>query len=131
MKRAILTAVSLVLVASGAAACGGSPEDASVDDFCEAAVSVPTDSDPDAKAIKDWADRMDETGTPKDMPDDARDGFELFIKTAKGLDDDASAEEMQEADKDFSDQDNDSVDAYSKYVADTCADQMKEQMGGN
>jgi hypothetical protein len=129
MKRAILTAVSLVLVAGGAAACGGSPKDASVEDFCTAATDA--QGVDDAKGIKDWAEKMDETGTPSDIPDDARDGFELYIKTAKKLDDDASDEELNDADKDFSDKDNDNIEAYNKYVTETCADQIKEQMEGN
>jgi len=124
MKRAFLTVASLALVFGGTAACGGSPKDASVDDFCEAAMDV-TGID-DAKGMKDWAENMDKVGTPKDMPDDARDGFELIIKTAKKVDDDASEEEMNDLDKDFSDEDDKNSDAFGEYVGKNCTPEMPD-----
>ena len=123
MKKTILTA-TMLLVAGTTAACGGSaPTDASVEDFCHEY----TQSNDDESG-EDAAKRLEETGTPKDMPDDARHGFEVIIKFAKKDDGDMSEDDKQKEYEDLSDGDKDDVDAFISYAADKCADEMKEQM---
>ena len=97
-----LLAASLVLVAGGAVACGddggsggGDGADApSAKEFCGALTDFRddfADADPtkDLKAyiqtLKDAADRLENVGTPEDMPADAKDGFDLTVKKIKDL----------------------------------------------
>ncbi|HEY3013982.1 MAG TPA: hypothetical protein VGJ41_02670 [Nocardioides sp.] len=123
MKKTILTA-TMMLVAGTTAACGGSaPKDASVDDFCQEY----THSE-DNESGEDAAKRLEDVGTPKDMPDDARHGFEVIIKLAKKDDGDMSDEDKQKEYDDLSDDDKDDVDAFLSYASEKCADQLKEQM---
>ena len=46
---------------------------------------LPSDEDM-AKAVKDWGSRMEEVGTPEDISDDARKGFESVVDQAKEID---------------------------------------------
>jgi hypothetical protein len=131
MKK-ILAAASLLLVAGATAACGGgAPTDASEDEFCKTQQSILDDmptpkagEKPDnkvvVKALKSWADRVEETGTPEDIPEDARKGFELQVKLVGELDDDADEEDFDKIDKDMSEDEKAQSDAFDKYVQDTC-----------
>jgi len=110
-------AACLLLVAA-TSACGGAPTDASTDDFCDTVNGV-THVD-DGKDLHKLADRMDDTGTPSDMPKEARAGFELFVETAKDIDDDATREEIDDADQDFSAKQKHQINAFNTYVSDTC-----------
>ena len=58
------------------------PEEASVDEFCKPF----TDAGMDPK-LSEVADQLKDVGTPKDIPDDARKGFEILIDHADELDD--------------------------------------------
>ncbi|KQP63733.1 MULTISPECIES: hypothetical protein [unclassified Nocardioides] len=125
---------SLVLLASMATACGGSddgastPDDASSDDFCstysEIISSTADQEEPDAGAIKDFADQLAEVGTPENISEDGREGFEIFIDTINELPDDASAAEIEDFDPDISDEDDAKVDAFFEYTATECADAL-------
>jgi hypothetical protein len=118
MKKATLAA-SLLLVAGTSAACGGggSPTDASQDDFCNV---VNVDSIDTGKEVKDFVNKFEDVGTPKDMPADARAGFELFTGEAKKVKDDASQEDLQAIGTDLSDDDTKKVEAFFTYVGETC-----------
>jgi len=135
LKTAALTVAGLALALGGLAGCGsddsdggGSPTNASKEDFCSTFESMASDmqdvdpSDPGAavKAIKDAGDKLEETGTPEDMPDDARDGFEVIIKTLTGLDDNASIEDLAKIGQDLSDSDEANSKAFDEYLSDTC-----------
>lgn len=90
MKKMTALAISLLLVGFGTTACGGdgaadAPKDASVEDFCGALRGYDLEAD-DAN-VADYIDDMKQVGTPADMPDDARKGFEFMIEKATELDD--------------------------------------------
>lgn len=145
--RARLTlAGAMLLVGAVTAACGdgsGAPSDASKDDFCEAANSLMSDllpedmgtpelpSDQDmARAVKDWGSRMEEVGTPEDIPDDAREGFEAVVDQAKEIDAaDFSMEKLEELEKggaDASKEVEEQADAFGDYLTETCGNPMDD-----
>lgn len=125
---------SLVLLASMATACGGgddgasTPDDASSDDFCstysDILSGIGDQEEPDAGAIKDFADQLAEVGTPENISEDGREGFEIFIDTINDLPDDASAAEIEDFDPDISDEDDAKVDAFFEYTATECAEAL-------
>lgn len=126
-----LLAASLVLVAGTATACGGAPTDASTKDFCaaitkigEASVGVDSESptEDQIKAVKEAFADFEEVGTPEDISDDAREGFELIVESIADIDDDATAEELDKAGEDFSGDEEKKTDAFSEYVGETCTD---------
>ena len=131
-----LLAAGLVLVAGGAVGCGddgggggGGGDDApSAKDFCGALKDFQddfADADPtkDLKAyiqtLKDAADRLEDVGTPEDMPADAQDGFDFYVEKIKDLDDDATLDDLAGI-GDVSDEDQKKLDALDDYVAKTC-----------
>lgn len=133
-----LTAVSLVLVASSVAACGGgggggAPSAASEEEFCDTFNSLFTDmssmsqseQDEVVQKIKDWGEEMEEVGTPEDIPDDARDGFETSIELIGELDEDATTEDFEKLGDDLSKDEEDAVDAFDTYTTDTCGSPME------
>lgn len=88
MKTAALV-ISLLLVGFGTTACGSdsaadAPKDASVEDFCGALTGL--DDATDDSKVADHLDDMLRVGTPADIPDDARKGFEFLIEKAAELD---------------------------------------------
>jgi hypothetical protein len=132
----VLMAATLVLVAGTTVGCGGGDKDgggapaaASEKDFCDTFTSFTEDmaasSDKETsdqiKTAKDAVAKLADVGTPKDIPADARDGFEIFIDTIKGIDDNASEEDLQNIDSDLSEADNKKVSAFTTYYADTCS----------
>jgi hypothetical protein len=133
MKLA-LTAASLVLVAGGAVACGGDDgggggKTASKDDFCGAfeqfyqdLTGVAEDEKNLAKVLKDAAKRIEDVGTPKDIPDDAKEGLELTLDAIHDLPDDATSDDIAELDSKFSDAEKKKTDAFSDYLDKTCPD---------
>jgi hypothetical protein len=112
MKKA-LRAASLLLVAGIATACGGddgagAPEAASVEEFCKAWSDVA----PHSKE-EEFAEAVKPVGTPEDIPDDARKGFELLIDHTK--------------DKDkYSDQEFAQYRALITYYAKTCLPDLSD-----
>jgi hypothetical protein len=146
--RARLTLTSAVLlVGAVTAACGGggsgAPSDASEDGFCEAANSLLTDLMPDdmsapevpsdedmAQAVKDWGTRMEEVGTPDDIPDDAREGFEAVLAQIEEIEaSDFSAENLEELGNggaEASEEVQRQAEAFGDYVTETCGDPMDD-----
>ena len=136
MKPALLVA-SLVLVGGSAVACGGggasgAPTDASEKDFCEGYQSLFSDmsgmteaSDKEIIAkIKDWAATMEKTGTPEDISDDARAGFETTLSLIDDLDDDAKQADFEKIDDGLSEAETKQVDEFDTYTTDTCGSVM-------
>jgi hypothetical protein len=134
----VLMAATLVLVAGTTVGCGGgdsskdsggAPADASESEFCDTFTKFTEDmagssdqkTSDQIKTAKDAVDKLAEVGTPKGIPADARDGFEIFIDTIKGIDDNASQEDLQSIDSDLSKTENDKVTAFTTYYSDTCA----------
>ena len=114
IKRPAAALSATVLLAFSLSACGGPPTDASEDEFCEVVLEEPGD---DVDAVHDWADKLEETGTPEDIPDDARNGFELLVDFAKDVDED-DIDNFEEGD--FSDDEQKDFAAYSEYLTETC-----------
>jgi hypothetical protein len=139
MKRISLLAASLLVVgllagcgSDGGSAASGSPKDATVDEFCQPFVDMISDittkganmSDTDAvKLAKDLADKLAKVGTPKDMPADARKGFELVIKKLQALPDDATKEEVDKA-QNLTTEEKKYSDALGQYITTNCADKL-------
>ena len=99
------------------AGCGGSdiPEDASVKEFCKA-------GDTFARATKfsdgvKAADDLHDTGTPKGIPGDARDGFELVVELVSDSDDQADLEKRY---KKLSAKQKKSVEELDDFIAKKC-----------
>ena len=133
-----LLAASLVLVAGGAVGCsddgggdGGGGDDApSAKDFCGALKDFQddfADADPtkDLKGyiqtLKDAADKLETVGTPDDMPADAQDGFDFYVRRSRTSSDDATLDDLASI-GDVSDADQKKLDALDDYVSKTCPD---------
>lgn len=142
IKRPIIAAGAATLMALSLAACGGSaPADASTEEFCEVTndTSWFTDIEEDdydgfVDAIKEYVDRLEEVGTPEDISDEAREGFELQIEAAGDIsaDDLRDAEDSGSAESpfetDLSEEDIEKVTAFQTYQAETCGGLDLEDM---
>lgn len=138
-KRPLATAGATVLLALSLTACGGgSPSDASVKDYCDA-VRGDTNTEAFGKALEDkdydkivdlfkeQAEKVEKVGTPKDISDDAREGFEIQVDAIKDIDgDDVKKAFESDGDSDpfedkISKDDKKKVEAYTKYESETCS----------
>ncbi len=144
MKLGLLAA-SLVLVAGGAVGCGddggsgsgngndggngsgSSDEGASTEDFCAAFQAFADDlagvTGQEAnlgEILKKAAERIEEVGTPEDIPDDAKEGLQVTLDAILALPDDASVEDMGALEDEFTDADKEKTDAFSEYLEETC-----------
>lgn len=136
-RKAMLAVASTALVLGAVAGCGGdgssssAPDDASKDDFCEAFsglfegiladVGAGDVSESDSvAAIKDWAADMREVGTPSEMPDQAREGFEVFVEAAEDLDENASLGDLESLGGDLSAADQEAGDAFGTWAIENC-----------
>lgn len=115
----------LVLVGGMATACGDdssdAPEDASKDDFCNLLEEAPTADKPSQDDVDEWVDKLKDTGTPDDIDDDARHGFEVLV----GAIDDADVDDIDD-ESTFEDLVKDSgdrkdVEKFFVYYAKKCA----------
>lgn len=131
-----LLATSAILSMLGLAACGGgstdvdAPTDASVEDFCGAYVSLFTEGDVEAikgEDITSWGEELEQVGTPEELSEDERAGFEILVSFAGDVDADADLADIE--DPDVSDDEQEQLDAFISYTATACTDQMME-LGG-
>jgi hypothetical protein len=136
-----LAAAGLVLIAAGAVGCGddgdgggGGDDTSSTADFCGALKEFeggvdgvdPTKDLPGyIKALQGAADKLDEVGTPKGMPDDAKDGFDLTLERIDDLPDDATLDELSGM-GDVGDADQKKIDALDDYITKACPDLAEE-----
>lgn len=115
-RRGLLPAASVVsgvlLVSCGSS---GIPTDASLKDFCKAGeeFSTVTKFDDGVKAASDLHD----TGTPKGIPADARDGFELVVQLVTDAKDQADLEKRYNK---LTAKEKKSVNALDGYIAKSC-----------
>ena len=140
MRMSLLAAPLLVaglLAGCGEDGAGGAdaadaPSDASVEEFCQPFVDMLQEvsaqgedlSDEDAvRLAKETADKLRETGTPTDMPEDARRGFELVVEKLAELPDDATKDEVEKAQQ-LTEEEQTYSTALSQYIASKCADQL-------
>lgn len=138
IKRPLAAAGAAVLLALSLTACGGgAPTDASVEDFCKIADNTGNeeffnalekkDYDKLEDLLKDHAKDAEETGTPEDIPDDAREGFEIQLDAYQDIDADDlkeafEAEEGEDPfEDDFSKEEKEKVEAFTEYQNETCA----------
>ena len=94
-KRPLASAGTAVLLGLSLAACGGSyPEDASKDDFCGAlgdVFDVSSGIEGEEPTEDEWGDiqqsyeDLGDTGTPDDIGEDERRGFEVAVDTNTDL----------------------------------------------
>lgn len=115
MRRLALVGASLVLF-GGLTACGGSPDDASKDDFCDAMDKFSKTGD-DFDKVQDAAEELGDTGTPEDIDDDARKGFEFIVDKVDDADDE---DDLKKTGDDMSKDDKKESEAFGKYYAKTC-----------
>lgn len=129
MKHVSLAA-GLILMGGALAGCGsdGAPTDASEGDFCDSYIAALKMGGEEATGsdVKEWAEGMEETGTPKGISEEEREGFELLVKWAKDVDEDAKATDVE--DPDMSESDEKKVDAFGEYVGTTCEDEIDKSM---
>lgn len=109
IKRPLATFGGAALLAVSLTACGGgAPTNASVEDFCgldeefDGAFADVAEEDYDAfeEAAHGLADEMNDVGTPEDIPEDAREGFEIIAEALGDIDGgevEDAANEAQEA----------------------------------
>ena len=132
-----LGASAALLLALSASACSadgsGSPDDASVEDFCGAyfylfsgGMDAVDPAAPQAEqeaamieALRAWADELDEVGTPAGIPAEARAGFELLVASVSGLDP-GDVDNLAELDDDFTEAEMAATRAFEEYAAQNC-----------
>jgi hypothetical protein len=135
--------VGAVTTACGGEGGGGAPTDASDKEFCETQSSLLEELLPDdmtnpeipsneemAKAVKNWGKNLEEVGTPEDIPDDARAGFEAVIEQADDIDaSDFSIEKLEELEQggaDASAKVKEQAQAFSDYLTETCGNPLDD-----
>ena len=135
IQRPAAAAASAAFLAFALTACGGAPTDASEDEFCEvfndsAAFGediADDDFDAQADALNDYAEKLEEVGTPESISDDARKGFEVVIEAFGDVSaDDLEDEDAQAALEDKYKDDEDDVNAFFEYAAETCEPAVPE-----
>ncbi len=135
IKRSVGAAGAAVLLAAALTACGGgasgAPDDASSKDYCEAFGDEPKDADNKdtdkaADSVHEYADKLAEVGTPKDIDGDARDGYEIYVDFLADIDGDdiKKFSEAESADEVFDGDDADKVDAFVAKTVEICADAL-------
>jgi hypothetical protein len=137
MKLA-LALVSVLLVAPGLVSCGGddsgasgsedeSDQTVSVEEFCAAAEKFEntfsaidaTDLAAGVATFKKAALELEDTGTPDDITDAAREGLQLTLDKIIGLPDDADQDDLG-AVLQFTNDEKAKSMAFESYLDDTC-----------
>lgn len=127
LQRPTLTLAGLALVLGGVTACGGSddptsaPDDASPEDFCQVYADTAEDDGDDLDTAREAVDQLIEVGTPQDMPEQAREGFETLATLVQEADDNDDLEKMGE---DLDQAQQESFGAFIQYITETCAEEL-------
>lgn len=138
IKRYFGAAGAATLLALSLTACGGSgaPTDASKDDFCEAfnsqydffsdfdaEASADEQADAWVEGFKEYAENLEEVGTPEGISDEAREGFEITVEELKDLDADEVKKAIEENDTEFAEiskDDEEKANAFNEYGTEEC-----------
>lgn len=134
---------TLLLLGAALTGCGGAdasaaPQDATRADFCDAYASqVETlatldpqkDADRAVAGLQDWAEQGRDVGTPKDMPADARRGFETIVEEISALDPDATARDLERIGEDVGRRAERDLAAFGEYAVATCPEAVERLMG--
>ncbi|MGA8258174.1 MAG: hypothetical protein WB767_16520 [Nocardioides sp.] len=99
---------------------GDAPNDAQVEEFC--ATFQESNDVTDGAGIKAFADKLAAVGTPDDLTDEQREGFEVFVGVAQGVDEGSTLDELE--DPDVSDEEEAAVTAFIGYATTNCADEL-------
>jgi len=143
MTTAAILVGAVTSACGGGGAGGGAPTDASEGDFCDTQTSLIDDLLPDdltnpevpsneemAEAVKGWGAKLEEIGTPDDIPDDARKGFEAVVQQAKEIDaSDFTIEKLEELEKggeNASAEVKEQATAFSDYLTEKCGNPMDD-----
>lgn len=120
-----------------AAADAAAPGDAAEGEFCDAYAGLfkqmgqmdPTDNPGIIRGMKEWAADMKEVGTPEDIPDEAREGFEVMVDSIEEIDEDATQQELDALGADLSEEEQKAGDAFVTYANETCPDALQDMLG--
>ena len=117
--RVALVGAGMVLMAGMLAGCGDdAPDNASKKDFCDAFEAVGNAGD-DFDKGKERLQDLKDTGTPEDIPDDAREGFDILLDV---VDDADTTDDLDKAAGDLSKDDTKKVEAFTTYTIKKCTD---------
>jgi len=129
--------VGSAVVLASMAGCGGDesegPDGVDIAEFCDAYFGLfsgrMTDIDPKAsgpeqgaamaEALRAWAAELQEIGTPEEMPDKARKGFDLVVSAATDLEP-GDGEKLDALDDDFSEDERAATQAFETYATQNC-----------
>jgi hypothetical protein len=147
IRTRLTLAGTALLVGAVTTACGGggggAPTDASEKEFCETQTSllqdllpddmtnpeVPTDEEM-ATSVKEWGKKLEDVGTPEDIPDDARKGFEAVVEQANDIDpSDFSIDKLEQLESggaEASAEVKKQAQAFSDYLTQTCGNPMDD-----
>jgi hypothetical protein len=137
LKRFAGAGSAAVLLAFSLTACGGgAPTDASSEDFCdayngqlEALGEIDPEGTPEEQsealvdALKDYADKLEEVGTPENISDDAREGFEITIDELGDLDAGDVQKAIEDGNNEFAEvskDDEEKAAAFDEYATKEC-----------
>ncbi len=126
VRVGVRVGVSGAVVAWLGTGCAGPPRDASAEDFCAAWAGVSSSLDAEGKSAAEVADLreslgdLEDVGTPQDAPTAARDGLVLLGDLLERVGDDASQEDLDQLDEAVGAADQDKVEAFFVYTAQTC-----------
>ena len=136
----VAVAISLVLLGGGAAYLLTRPDGAEprpdpeqspgraspVGGFCEQyAELVNVD---DGQSVHEWAEAMAEVGTPKGLSPDGRAGFEVVLKRAERVDEDATVDGLVRRDANLGDREARNVEAFTEYATTSCTRQLESAL---
>ena len=125
VKRTLVVAGLLTLM-GGVSACGGGsssaaagsadgPTDASKTDFCATLSNLGEDTTP-----KGLAAAFKKVGTPSDIDDSSRHGYEVLVDHLATMADDTTGSDLTAMEKDLSASDQADVGAFTAYLAKEC-----------
>lgn len=137
IKRYAGAASAAAMLALSLTACGGgAPGDASKDEFCEAfnsqydffkdfdaEASPEEQADAWVKGFNDYADKLEEVGTPEDISDEEREGFEITVEELGDLDADEVQKAIEDGDEEFAEiskDDEEKANAFNEYGTEKC-----------
>lgn len=129
IKRPAAALSATVLLAFSLTACGGAPTDASEEDFCKAladvfeplvAASFEEPTEEQWEDIQDSVEDLEEVGTPEDISDDERNGFEVFVEAVGDADYDDIKDGEDGEIPGVSEDDEADADKFFAYGAEKC-----------
>ena len=134
MKHALVAAT--LLLAGAAGACGGEADDAPTAteaEFCETYNSLfaeaGLDDASDAEIIEEiraWGRRLEETGPPASMSEEAREGFEETVEQLQSLDPEAGQEQVERLEEEASDEARRLMKAFDDFSMQACGSPLED-----